>query len=148
MRLTRHSTRRKQDSEQLSTQDSLPPLSNDAIDRPSCCDPRIAAAIDIRRAFDSVIHEAILKGTCRCGIKGKAFAFIESFLTGRSTKSKLGEPKDRRQLTASASHKDPSSHQLYLTWSWQTPHQVYRESQASGTPSALTILRCGRREAP
>lgn len=68
---------------QFSTQDSLLLLHNDVIHRPSCYDLRIVVAIEVRKLFDSLPHEAVLKGTCKCGIKGKALAFIESFLTDR-----------------------------------------------------------------
>lgn len=73
----------------LSTQDRILLLHNHVIHLPSGCDRRIGVATDVRKAFDSIPHEAFLKSRCRCGIKGKGLAFIESFLTDRHYRVKV-----------------------------------------------------------
>ncbi|XP_077558174.1 uncharacterized protein LOC144173782 [Haemaphysalis longicornis] len=75
----------------LSTLDSLKLLSEDVIANTSSCDPRLVVAIDVKKAFDSVLHEAVIQGARNRGLDGKPLAFVQDFLRDRHYRVRVGD---------------------------------------------------------
>ncbi|KAG0432839.1 hypothetical protein HPB47_020467 [Ixodes persulcatus] len=73
----------------LSTQDVFLQLSTDFFSnqRPWKC----LAALDLRKAFDRVSHKSILDQISRLNLGGRAYTYVEAFLTGRTAEIKLGD---------------------------------------------------------
>lgn len=83
----------------LSTQDSLAMIHKEAMIHTSkrpCYNPRLIVAIDIKKAFDSVPHDAVLRGAVKRGIKGKTLKFIRSFLDERKFETAIGQSRGPR----------------------------------------------------
>lgn len=74
----------------LSTQDALIQIQNDLLHHPPKKDNAAILAIDLHKAFDNVSHEAILTEISTLGLGARTFAYVKSFLTGRTAKMKLG----------------------------------------------------------
>lgn len=74
----------------LSTQDALIQIKHDLLDNPPKKDNAAILAIDLHKAFDNVSHEAILTEISTLGLGARTFAYVKSFLTGRTARMKLG----------------------------------------------------------
>ncbi|KAM7290321.1 uncharacterized protein ISCGN_026966 [Ixodes scapularis] len=77
--------------EAMGTQDSLRLLYEEVLAEKDKQDPRLVVALDIRKAFDSVPHWAVVREAKACGIRGRTLYFIRDFLRDRRFQVKIGE---------------------------------------------------------
>ncbi|KAM7304248.1 hypothetical protein ISCGN_014148 [Ixodes scapularis] len=77
----------------LSTQESLLLMSHDITKKraPRGKTIRSIVAIDVRKAFDSVPHWAVIQEAERLGIQGRALNFIKAFLKDRTYSIRIGD---------------------------------------------------------
>ncbi|KAG0434343.1 hypothetical protein HPB47_019171 [Ixodes persulcatus] len=73
----------------LSTQDVFLQLSQDIVEKKRGMQALLA--LDLQKAFDNVKREAILNRISRLHLGLRTFAYVKSFLTGRTTEIRLGE---------------------------------------------------------
>ncbi|KAM7306862.1 hypothetical protein ISCGN_010518 [Ixodes scapularis] len=73
----------------LSTQDVFLQLSQDIVEKKRGMQALLA--LDLQKAFDNVKHEAILSRISRLHLGLRTFAYLKSFLTGRTAEIRLGE---------------------------------------------------------
>ncbi|KAH7965477.1 hypothetical protein HPB49_008362 [Dermacentor silvarum] len=70
--------------------------------------PSILVAVDLRKAFDTVTHEAIIEAAERHGITGRPFNFVRSFLQDRTFSVRVdGDVGKKYQTTCAAENKTP-----------------------------------------
>ncbi|KAG0443069.1 hypothetical protein HPB47_015323 [Ixodes persulcatus] len=68
----------------LSTQDSLALFAEDLAGKHPRYDIKIAVAIDVKKAFDSVPHPTVIAAASAAGLTGKPLQYIRAFLNGRT----------------------------------------------------------------
>ncbi|KAM7291275.1 hypothetical protein ISCGN_027848 [Ixodes scapularis] len=68
----------------LSTQDSLALFAEDLAGKHPRYDIKIAVAIDVKKAFDSVPHPTVMAAASAAGLTGKPLQYIRAFLNGRT----------------------------------------------------------------
>ncbi|KAM7298149.1 hypothetical protein ISCGN_018773 [Ixodes scapularis] len=68
----------------LSTQDSLALFTEDLAGKHPRYDIKIAVAIDVKKAFDSVPHPTVMAAASAAGLTGKPLQYIRAFLNGRT----------------------------------------------------------------
>ncbi|KAM7310304.1 hypothetical protein ISCGN_007212, partial [Ixodes scapularis] len=73
----------------LSTQDVFLQLSQDIVEKKRGMQALLA--LDLQKAFDNVKHEVILSRISRLHLGLRTFAYLKSFLTGRTAQIRLGE---------------------------------------------------------
>ncbi|KAM7315877.1 hypothetical protein ISCGN_005660 [Ixodes scapularis] len=74
----------------LSTQDSLAMIHNDITKFQPTVQPRTIVAIDIKKAFDSIPHETVIRRAKNRGLRGRILNFIKSFLHRRKFQVHIG----------------------------------------------------------
>ncbi|KAG0423552.1 hypothetical protein HPB47_000677 [Ixodes persulcatus] len=67
----------------LSTQDSLALMHKDLTKNPANAKPRTMVAIDIKKAFDTIPHDTVIRAAERRGLHGRILNFIKAFLKDR-----------------------------------------------------------------
>lgn len=75
----------------LSTQDVLLQLKEDIFDKTTRNTHRAILALDLKGAFDNVLHDGILYTLNSADCGERAYNYIRSFLTGRTAKIKIGD---------------------------------------------------------
>lgn len=82
----------------LSTQDAMLLIKSQVIDA-STRDPRVILALDLKKAFDTILHDHILEAISELGLGRRFFDFVRQFLSGRTATIRLGEVEsDKFQL--------------------------------------------------
>ncbi|KAM7290292.1 uncharacterized protein ISCGN_026937 [Ixodes scapularis] len=76
--------------EAMGTQDSLRLLYEEVLAEKDKQDRRLVVALDIRKAFDSVPHWAVVREAKACGIRGRTLNFIRDFLRDGRFQVKIG----------------------------------------------------------
>lgn len=74
----------------LSTQDAMLLIQRDLLDRPSSTDCRAILGLDVKSAFDNVLHSAILAQVTRLGLGKRSYEYIRAFLTDRTAQLHVG----------------------------------------------------------
>ncbi|KAM7298561.1 hypothetical protein ISCGN_019155 [Ixodes scapularis] len=74
----------------LSTQDSLALFTEDLAGKHPRYDIKIAVAIDVKKAFDSVPHPTVMAAASAAGLTGKPLQYIRAFLNGRTYSVSVG----------------------------------------------------------
>lgn len=77
----------------MSTQDILLWVYKDLLEKPTRAQTRCILALDLKGAFDNVLHRSILKGLTDIGCGQKTYRYIRSFLTTRQATISLGNIK-------------------------------------------------------
>ncbi|KAM7314895.1 hypothetical protein ISCGN_004679 [Ixodes scapularis] len=75
----------------MSTQDILLMLRHQVLDAYSKVQTRTVVAVDVRKAFDTVPHEAIIQSAELAGVCGHLLNFVKSFLNDRTYTIKAGD---------------------------------------------------------
>ncbi|KAM7284822.1 uncharacterized protein ISCGN_001916 [Ixodes scapularis] len=75
----------------ISTQDILLVLHHQVLDAYSKLQTRTVVAVDVRRAFNRVLHEAVIQSSELAGVCGYLLDFVKSFLGHRTYKIKAGD---------------------------------------------------------
>lgn len=75
----------------LSTQDAMLMIHKDLLEAPSKVDNRAILGLDVKSAFDNVLHSAILKQVETLGLGKRTYAYIRAFLTDRTARLQVGE---------------------------------------------------------
>ncbi|KAM7293909.1 hypothetical protein ISCGN_023481 [Ixodes scapularis] len=74
----------------LSTQDSLALFAEDLAGKHPRYDIKIAVAIDVKKAFDSVPQPTVMAAASAAGLAGKPLQYIRAFLKGRTFSVSVG----------------------------------------------------------
>ncbi|KAM7289112.1 hypothetical protein ISCGN_029246 [Ixodes scapularis] len=74
----------------LITQDSLALFAEDLAGKHPRYDIKIAVAIDVKKAFDSVPHPTVMAAASAAGLTGKPLQYIREFLNGRTYSVSVG----------------------------------------------------------
>ncbi|XP_077528367.1 uncharacterized protein LOC144140028 [Haemaphysalis longicornis] len=83
----------------LSTQDAMLLLQHDLLESPSRTDCRAVLDLDLRSAFDKVLHSAILAQVNRLGLGERTYNYIRAFLSHRMACIHVGHLQlDEREL--------------------------------------------------
>lgn len=95
----------------LSTQDAMLLIQHDLLESPSKTDCRAILGLDLKtRAFDNVLHSAILVQVERLGLGRRTYDYIRAFLSNRTACLHVGHLQlESEGWAASAHHKGPSS---------------------------------------
>lgn len=83
----------------LATVDSIALIHKDILARPPNMYPRTIVAVDIKKAFDTVPHDAVVQGAINRGLKGRCLEFVKSFLEDRTYEVVSGKNMDQRGRT-------------------------------------------------
>lgn len=78
----------------LSTQDILLQLSNEVIQPTSKVDTTALLALDLKKAFDTVTHVAILTGLASINPGHRTYNYVKAFLTARTATIRIGHNED------------------------------------------------------
>ncbi|XP_075732659.1 uncharacterized protein LOC142775204 [Rhipicephalus microplus] len=74
----------------LSTQDALLQLKHQIIENPGCS-TRAILGLDLKKAFDNVRHDAILRTIDRLNLGMRVYNYVRDFLTGRTARMRVGQ---------------------------------------------------------
>ncbi|KAM7306284.1 hypothetical protein ISCGN_010015 [Ixodes scapularis] len=90
----------------VSTQDVAKMIKEQVYDNPSTVQQRTIVAVDLKKAFDNVTHEAILRNLRETNPRNRMYRYVKNFLKDRTLTRRRSTTEDRKLALEAEQPKD------------------------------------------